>query len=148
MKNYIFTIVFLAFTSSLFGQQLLWSSVEEAETKYVSIENTPNEVLSLYDYYDYYYDFTGFNKDAFMESFGQDSNNWDWVDDITEPIVIAIKIPLEQGLSRGSAVSVMYINKYNLDMIIFTNLLIDTSYNRTSSYDRTKFIKWFENILE
>jgi len=146
MKKTGFFIYFIILASSVFGQQFLWSTVKDTDTKYVSFNNVINEVLNFYDQYDYYYDFTGFDKEKFIEAFNGDSDDWDWIDEIKEKTVVAFRASIELGLTRGSAVYVICIGKDSVDMIIFSNLL-DRGSNSTSVNRRTRFQNWFKTIL-
>ncbi|MDR2964790.1 MAG: hypothetical protein LBU88_03340 [Treponema sp.] len=49
MKRIWFIIYFFIFTSSLFGQQFLWSTVRDTAERYVPLNNVTREVLNIYD---------------------------------------------------------------------------------------------------
>jgi len=146
MKKFGFIIVFLLLTYSVFGQQMLWSTVRNDDARYVSLNNVTREVLNFYDQYDYYYDFTGFDKKTFLQTFGEGTNDWDWIDEIDEMTVIAMRVSIEVGFSRNSVVYVICIGKNSVDMIAFSNAL-DSGFNSTSSSRRSRFESWFRTIL-
>ena len=146
MKKQVFIICLIIISSSVFGQQFLWSTVKNNDTRYVTLNNVIKEVLIFYDQYDYYYDFTGFDKETFIETFDDDSDDWDWINEIKEMTVIAIKVSIEVGVTRGSAVYVICIGKDTVDMIAFSNLL-DSGSNPTSESRKTRFQNWLKTIL-
>ena len=73
MKKMVFVAILLVLTGFAFGQQALWSTVENNDTtknndtvksnnmRYVPYKNVTKEVLEFYDLYKFYFDFTGFN---------------------------------------------------------------------------------------
>lgn len=156
MKNKVkigFIILLVTTVSSAFGQQLLWSTVEKDSLKelnqYVPISNVTEEVMKFYDYYKLYYDFTGFTKEAFLNSlpggFGLDEKKK--LDDIKESTVLAVRT----NLGKGSVVFVMCVSQNNLNAVIFSNsaLVSGMDYELTYSSDREreKFTKWFKTLL-
>ena len=54
MKTISFTILLLLLSSSIFGQQYLWSTVQKDSLaeKYIPIEYVNNEILKFYDHYE------------------------------------------------------------------------------------------------
>jgi hypothetical protein len=139
MKKYCFIIILFVLSVSVFGQQLLWTTVQGSDTRYVSISNVTKEVMNYYDQYDYYYDFTGFDKDTFIKLFGKD---WDWVHSINNTTVTAVKVNIE-GIS---IVYVICVKKNGVDMIAFTNDN-DTGSIRMSADRKPHFENWFKEIL-
>jgi hypothetical protein len=144
MKKIGFIICFLVLSSSIFGQQILWSTVKNIEGKYVPLSKVTNEVLELYDQYQYYYDFSGFSKDVFLERF----NNADWINDIEELTVFAMRANDYAVLGEGqnSFVIVFCVSKNNVNMLSFTNSY-ESGGIRTYSSDRNKFLRWFRTLL-
>ena len=60
MKIFPFALLLVTLTSSVFGQQSLWTTVKNdndtSGTKYVPLTNVTKEVLTFYDQYDYYFE--------------------------------------------------------------------------------------------
>jgi len=124
MKKIGIIIGFVILSSSVFGQQFLWSTVNDSTSKYVPLENVTSEVLNFYDQYEYYFDASGFSKDGFMEfvnNFGSKSIDWKnfkkKIDKIDKLTVFALR----SNFGRGSVVFVMCISKENVNMLVFTN---------------------------
>jgi hypothetical protein len=142
MKKAGFLIFFLILTVSVFGQQFLWSTVKGNESKYVQMNSVSREVLEFYDQYKFYYDFSGFSKDRFIDFFDYGFEDWDWLYDIEELTVFALR----SNSGRGSVVLIMCISKNNVNTIVFSN-----TYERdailTYQSDRDKFNRWFKTIL-
>jgi hypothetical protein len=143
MKRALFFVFFLVLTVSAFGQQFLWSTVRGDDVKYVPLNNVTKEVLTFYDQYKFYYDYSGFNKDRFIESFEYGFDDWEWIYDIEKSTVFALR----SNLGRGSVVLVMCISKNNINTIIFSNI-IDDDFVMTHSSNRDKFAKWFMTLLD
>jgi hypothetical protein len=149
MKKIGFIICFVILNMSAFGQQFLWSTVKDATSKYVPLENVTNEILIFYDYYEFYYDLSGFSKDGFLNSkpfkgSGVSNDTWNslkkkiyGVEDLT---VFAFKT--NEG--RGSVVLVMCISKDNVDMICFSNTYEDYA---LTTIDRKRFKNWVNTLL-
>jgi hypothetical protein len=149
MRKIGLIIGFIILTLSAFGQQFLWSTVKDTTSKHVPLENVTKEVLNFYDYYEFYYDLTGFSKDVFLNSksfknSGISNDTWNSlkkkiynVEDLT---VFAFKT--NEG--RGSVILVMCISKDNVDMICFSN-----TYERDALWtiDREKFKNWVNTLL-
>lgn len=147
-----FSILLLTTTSSAFGQQLLWSTVEKDSLKelnlYVRIDSVTEKVLEFYDLYRLYYDFTGFSKDAAFD-FGQilSSDERKKIEDIKDLTVIAVRA----NLGKGSFIVVYCINQNNFNAIIFSNTAfisgMDYMFTSSSDGEREKFTKWFKTLL-
>ncbi|WP_396210369.1 hypothetical protein, partial [Flavobacterium sp.] len=60
MKKIQILCCFLFFNSIVFGQQILWTTIENTSSKYVAKENVANEVLSFYNHYRFYNDGSGY----------------------------------------------------------------------------------------
>ena len=142
MKKIGFFVLFLILTVSAFGQQFLWSTVKNDDVKYVPLNNVTREVLTFYDQYRFYYDYSGFSKDRFIESFDYGFEDWEWLYDIEELTVFALR----SNSGRGSIVLVMCISKNNINTIIFSNT-VDGDFVMTHSSDREKFANWFKTLL-
>jgi hypothetical protein len=143
MKKIWFVICFLALTDSVFGQQVVWSTVRGTDTRYVPLNDVTNEVMNFYDQHDYYYDFTGFNKDTFIRTFDDGTGGWDWIYSINDKTVIAARIYIE----GGSAVYVVCVDKQGVDMVAFSNVY-DSGNNITSPNRRARFENWFKALLK
>jgi len=143
MKRIWFIICFLIFTSSLFGQQFLWSTVRDTAERYVPLNNVTREVLNFYDQYTWYYDYSGFNKNRFIENFDYGFEDWEWLYEIEELTVFALR----SNSGGGSIVLVMCISKNNVNTLLFSNNIIDRGSIMTHSSDRNKFSNWFKTIL-
>jgi len=139
----IVIFIFLSFlVVSAFGQQILWSTMKSNDERYVPINNVTKEVLNFYDQYKFYYDFSGFSKDRFIEYFDYGFEDWEWLYEIEDLTVFALR----SNLGRGSVVLVMCISKDNINMIIFSNT-IEEDFIMTYQSDREKFANWFKTLL-
>ena len=123
-------------------QKILWLAQGSSEPIYISSNNLTKEVLKFYDLYNFYFDFSGFTKDSFIEYFDGDED-WEWIYEIEERIVITFRTHIE----GGSAVYVIYIDKENIHMIAFSNVY-DSNPISTSKHRRDRFEKWFRTLLE
>jgi len=142
MKKIGFIIWFLILSTSVFGQQFLWSTVRNDNTRYVPLNNVTREVLEFYDQYRYYYDFSGFTKERFIEIFDYGFEDWEWLYNIEELTVFALR----SNSGRGSIVLIMCISRNNVNTIIFSNIL-EQDFNMTGSYYRERFSSWFRTLL-
>jgi len=148
MKKIGIIISLIVLTSSAFGQQFLWSTVNDSISKYVPLDNVTNEVLKFYDQYGYYFDFAGFSKDGFfeiLESFKINSDDWkdikNRIYDIKDLTVFAFR----GNLGRGSIIFVMCISKDDVNMLLFSNTY-ESDAIRTSESKREKFANWFRTL--
>jgi len=142
MKRIGIMVIFTILTVSVYGQQFLWSTVANENTRRVTINNVTREVLEFYDHYRWYIDYSGFSKDRFIEMFDYGFEDWEWLYDIEELTIFALR----SNDGQGSVVLVMCISKNNVNTVIFTN-----SYERggimTHTTDRDKFTRWFRTIM-
>lgn len=149
MKKFGIIFFLSVLTSSVFGQQFLWSTIEKdtvKNVKYIPLSRVIEEVLNLYDLYELYYDFSGFTKEGLIDSgntFGLDEMKK--LDEIIDLSVYAMRA----NLGKGSFIMVACISRENINMIIFSNtaFVSGMSSMRTYSSDREKFKKWFETLL-
>lgn len=143
----IFGLLFFFFllTSSTFGQQFLWSTVERdtVDEKYIPIEYVTNEVLKFYNHYEMHYDLSGYSKERFMNEIDYGFDDWKWIKDINNLTVFALR----SNMGTGSVVLVMCVSDVNINLIIFTNETIDGNYNYLMNYDKEKFETWFKTLL-
>lgn len=91
MKKISLFVFFSFLTISAYGQQFLWSTVQENDTKYVPLNDVTREVLNFYDQYRFYYDFSGFTKDRFIENLDYGFGDWAWLYDIEKITVFALR---------------------------------------------------------
>lgn len=134
-----------------FGQQLLWSTTEpkelkDASTNLITINNVAEKVMDYYDFYDYYYDLTGFSRDgfkAFLEKNAETANSIQWDPAITfdEPTAYAFKA----NDGRGSLVIVMLLQNDNVDLILFSNEVGQGAVS-AHSVEKEKFTKWLSSF--
>jgi len=144
MKKLVFFVMFTVFTFSAYGQQFLWSTVRDNAERYVPLDDVTREVLVFYDQYDRYYDLTGFSKNGFVKSSGYGFDDWEWLNDIENLTVFALR----SNTGHGSFVLVMIISKNNVNTIVFANNPeFGFNYQLTGSYGRQKFTNWFGTLL-
>jgi hypothetical protein len=147
MKKIWFIICFLVLTSSAFGQQFLWSTVQDNKAeRYVPLNNVTREVLVFYDQYRHYYDFSGFTKDRFIEMFNYGFDDWQWLYEIKTLTVFALR----SNIGHGSVVFIVCVSKNNVNTLIFTNnfeLEFRQMPMGTGQYNKQKFSDWFRTIL-
>jgi len=147
MRKIGFIIGFVVLTSSVFGQQFLWSTVKDTTSNYVPLNDVINEVLKFYDHYDFYYDASGFSKDRFfefVENFENNSDDWKKLKKKIYDIKDLTVFALRDNLGRGSVVFVMCISKDNINMLLFSNNYEPDAILTT---DRNKFVNWFKTLL-
>ena len=146
MRKLILPILFTLLTSFVYGQQFLWSTIEKDSIaeKQVPIEYVDYEILKFYDHYKKHYDLSGFSKKRFVEEIDYGFDDWKWINDITNLTVFALK----SNVGGGSVVLVMFISEKNINLIIFTNDIVDRNYNyiSNSEYDRKKFEIWLKTL--
>ena len=142
MKRIIFFVIFTILTFSAYGQQFLWSTVQREGVRYIPFNSVTREVLTFYDQYELYYDFTGFSKRRFIESFDYGFEDWEWLNEIVEPTVFALR----SNSGRGSVVLVMCISRDNVNTILFSNT-VDGDFRMTHSSRREQFSNWFRTLL-
>lgn len=148
LKNYILVIFMVTISSALFGQQNLWTTFkptnDSIKTKVISMSDVPNEVLKIYDQYNYYFDLTGYTKKRFIKEMDMGFNDWTWLNEINELTVFALK----SNTGYGSYVLVLCVSKDNANMLIFSNNITQRKNPQgTVSYEREKFKNWFETLL-
>ncbi len=148
MKKTVFALLLVALTSSVFGQQSLWATVKSSNdtsgTKYVSLTDVTKEVLTFYDQYDYYFDLSGYSKKRFIEEINYGFDDWNWLYDIKDLTVFALK----SNAGRGSLIMVMSVSKDNVNLLLFSNdIILHENPQRTVSYEKDKFARWFKTLL-
>lgn len=154
MKKLALIFCFALFATTVFSQQFLWSTLKDSTTKFVPIEDVTEKVLEFFDHYKYYYDGSGYTKEGFLKSFEsseafKNANISLWqeikkkIHEINSLTVIAFK----SNSGTGSSVIVMCITKENVEMVTFSNE-VSRGLLSASEYEREKFIKWFQTLLE
>ena len=144
-KKTVLSLVLLVLPVLAIGQTL-WSTAEMENTKHIPYKKVVREVTKLYDLYNYYYDQTGFSRKSFIEKLDDVEAQADWMINITpfteEKEVNAYRIQID----GGSAIRVLYVDKNNVHVVIFSNV-ISPNFNMTQSSDRKQFKKWFKALL-
>lgn len=147
MRIFILSILCTLLTSSVFGQQFLWSTVENDSIaeKHIPIEYVNNEILKFYTHYEQHYDFSGFSKKRFREEIDYGFDDWKWINDITDLTVFALR----SNIGSGSVVLVMFISEKNINLIIFSNEILDGNFNYISNYEseKKKFEIWLKTLM-
>jgi hypothetical protein len=147
MRTIGIILFFSLLTSYVFGQQYLWSTIDQDNIaqEYVPIEDVPNEVLKFYDHYEMHYDFSGFSKNRFIEEADFGFEDLKWINDINELTVFAAR----SNMGTGSIVLVMFISDKNMNLIIFSNSIVggDFHYISNEEYDRKKFKLWLKTLM-
>lgn len=150
MKNTLFILLFL-FPFFGFSQQFLWSTREigtlkNSDVKLIPITEVSRKVIDYYEFYEYYYDLSGFSRTGLEELLKKDKNiaktiQWDSKMTFDKPVGLAFKT--NEG--RGSMVVVMLLQKENIDVVLFTN-----EYGREAivTHDVDKFKKWFSSFWD
>lgn len=151
MKKFGFLYCFIFFNSSVFGQQLLWSTSEDTALKHVPLENVRSEVLSFFDHYKLYYDGAGYSKSNFfrvIEKYDDESESWKNFKQIILKIESLTVFAIRSNSGKGSEVLVICVTKENVNFISFSNnyesgaqIIINTQ------REREKFANWFETLL-
>lgn len=147
MKKF-YLILFFIFSISSFGQQFLWSTLNDTSSKYIPIENVTEEVIKFYDHYDFYHDGSGYNKENFFKMFerlGANSNNWEGFKESVKNIEQLTVFALRDNTGQGSVVIVIFITKQNINVVAFSN-----SYKEDSilTYDKKRFESWIETLKD
>lgn len=148
MKKLVLLFVLLL-APSVFAQQFLWSTKRMENVRHVSMNNVTSEVLEFYDFYRRYFDLTGFSKSRFLEmpNFGFDG--WEWLNEIEEPTVFAVR----SNLGGGSVVLVLCVSRENVNALIFlNNIPMGLGLGPPQSTDHTsrgreQFSRWFRTLL-
>lgn len=130
MKRILLILCMLTASVSSQAQQTLWFSDNKTEII--------NKVHDLYNQYEYYYDYTGYDKKAFMKEFTKVKV----VEGVNSFVCMAHKFPGD----RSSQVWVLAFDKEKVDLIVFTNE-ISMGYKHTSDYEWPKFRSWYSDIL-
>lgn len=152
MKHILFILLFFL-PSFGFTQQFLWSTaktdrLKDSDTKAVPISTVSEKLLDYYEFYDYYYDLSGFSRAGFEDFLTKDSKaakliQWDSLMAFDETVAFAFK----GNEGRGSIVAVMLVQKENIDLILFSNET-GRSATRSHSTEVDKFAKWLSSFWD
>jgi hypothetical protein len=154
MKYLLFLALAFPF-STLFAQQLLWTTSEKSGEKYIPIETVSDKVLDFHEHYRYYHDGSGFSKNSFIKSFENsssykkisDESVWEELKEIVKTINTPTVVAFKDNLGNDSVVFVIFISKENVDMLTFSNNLEENAI-LTNSYKKEEFRKWFNSFLK
>ena len=99
----------------------------------------------VYDHYEMHYDFSGFSKKRFMEEADYGFDDLKWINEISELTVFALR----SNMGRGSIVLVMFVSDVNLNLLIFSNNVVEGDFNYipNDEYDRGKFENWLKTLM-
>lgn len=162
MKNILF-LLFTLISLSSFGQQFLWTTNKNglfpnSDIKVISKNDVLKKLLEYYETYKFYYDLTGYTKSGFIRK-QENSNsfleidNIKWsefkknISDISELTITCLKDPTR----TGSDITILIINKDNVEIIVFTNEMYQGfiyTNNGTRSDDKNRFIKFYKSLVE
>jgi hypothetical protein len=142
-------LFFLSF--KIQGQQLLWTTSPNSSIKTISTDVALGKILEYYDYYDMYYDGTGYSKKGFLEQFeglksyqNIDKQNWEEIKNkllnADELIISAVKV--NEGI--GSMIYIFFASKKNIDYIYFADTI---GFGGNLTTDKDRFKKWIKSIL-
>lgn len=140
MKN-IFVIFFILLPGIGFCQQFLWSTTKISDVKVIPLESVSEKIFDYYNTYQYYRDLSGFSKTGFEKFLNESPNfnkliNWNSSLFFTDSAAFAFK----GNNGNGSIITVVLVQKENVDVISFTNEY-QPGYNHLISKD--KFKRWF-----
>jgi TonB family protein len=154
LKYLILSIALLTLCSKGNSQQLLWTTASDAKEKKIPKSQVLTEILKQYDFYEYYYDATGYTQESFSSMLkggkgitGSSTSKNPKVDSrlagIKEPTIFAWK----DNTGNGSLVMVLSIDGDNVDMLVFSNH-IESGSNSTNKFNRGKFTKWLNTMYK
>ncbi len=151
MKKIKLLLCFIIFTSSVYGQQFLWSTSENTAPKYVPLENITSEVLNYFDHYQLYHDGAGYSKNNFLkviEKYGDKTESWKNFKQMILKIETLTVFAIRSNTGEGSEILIICITKDNVNFVSFSN-----NYESGSQMiihvesERKKFAKWFETLM-
>ena len=154
LKYLIFSFALITLCSKGNSQQLLWTTASDAKEKKIPKSQVVTEILKQYDFYEYYYDATGYTQESFASLLkggkgisGSSTSKNPKVDSrlagIKEPTIFAWK----NNTGTGSLVMVLSIDGDHVDMLVFSNQ-IESGYISTNESDRTKFTNWLTSVFK
>ena len=146
MKKLSILLFLSIISTNTYAQQFLWSTVKNDSIykKHIPINSVTQEVLKFYDHYRMHYDLSGFSKERFVSEIDYGFQNWDWINEFDDLTVLALK----SNTGEGSVVFVMCIGQENIDLVIFTNGVLEGNYNYIFNHNKEKFRTWFKTFLD
>ena len=128
MKKLVLIFCFTLFATTVFSQQFLWSTLKDSTTKFVPIKDVTEKVLEFYDQYKFYYDGSGYTKEAFLKSFESsqafkniNSSRWQVIKKKINEIDSLTVMAFKSNSGSGSSILVMCITKENIETVTFSN---------------------------
>lgn len=149
MKKSQILLCFLFFNSFVFGQQTLWTTIENTSSKYVAKENVVNEVLSFYNHYQFYNDGSGYTKSNFLnviEKYGDKSEKWNNFKQTILKIENLTVFAIRSNTGFGSIVLVICVTKENVNFVSFSNNW-ERGSQMANGIDENEFSNWFKTLL-
>ena len=149
MKKNQILFCFLFFNSIVFGQQILWTTIENTSSKYVAKENLTNEVLIFYNHYSFYNDGSGYTKSNFLnaiEKYGDKSDKWNSFKQSILKIENLTVFAIRSNTGYGSIVLVICVTKENVNFVSFSNNS-EWGSQLASGIDEKEFSNWFQTLL-
>jgi hypothetical protein len=149
MKKIQFLCCFLFLNSIAFGQQILWTTIENTSSKYVPIENITYEVLNFYNHYRFYNDGSGYTKSNFLnaiEKYGDKSDKWNNFKQTILKIENSTVFAIRSNTGYGSIVLVICVTKENVNFVSFSNSS-ERGSQLASGNDEKEFSNWFQTLL-
>lgn len=149
MKKSQILLCFLFFNSFVFGQQILWTTIENSSSKYIAKENVANEVLSFYNHYQFYNDGSGYTKSNFLnaiEKYGDKSEKWNSFKQTIMKIENLTAFAIRSNTGYGSIVLVICVTKDNVNFVSFSNNYEEGS-QMAKGIDENEFSNWFQTLL-
>lgn len=149
MKKIQILFCFLFFNSIVFGQQILWTTIENTSSKYIAKENVANEVLNFYNHYQYYNDGSGYTKSNFLnaiEKYGDKSEKWNSFKQTILKIENLTVFAIRSNTGYGSIVLIICVTKDNVNFVSFSNNL-ERGSQMANGIDEKEFSNWFQTLL-
>lgn len=143
---------FLLLVNVLSAQQLLWTTDKRYSSSVITNDAVFDEVMKFYDFYEMYFDGTGYTKNEFASML---RSNWIFsgsnvanisklelhLPQIKSPTYFAYK----GNTGNGAIIYILCMDDESLDVIAFSNIP-KSSPNLTSETNRDKFMNWFLSV--
>ncbi len=134
------------------AQQLLWTTDKRYSSSVITNDAVFDEVMKFYDFYEMYFDGTGYTKTEFASML---RSNWIFsgsnvanisklelhLPQIKSPTYFAYK----GNTGNGAIIYILCMDDESLDVIAFSNIP-KSSPNLTSETNRDKFMNWFLSV--
>lgn len=150
MKPIATIFFFLFFCGPSFGQQLLWSTSAELNTRQVELNDVTEEVLKIYGHYRYYLDGAGFSKSNFLkkiDKLGVKSGDLKELRDLVNATHKTEVFALRSNSGKGSEVLVFCVSEHNVNFVNFTNSF-GPDVQMITAYGEDRFSSWFRTLME